>query len=187
MGRWSNYPDIIEETKCLSIKELKGYGYLQKGRQVSGVISWTSGSSIRVSTYSELRMDLSYKLSRSSEEVKYSVRLILRPSNLGKGEILFFVCPKTLEACRKLYLPSGQKYFLSRKAFPKFYYDSQLANKRLRVFDKMFRYERKVEEVCKKGFRPYYKGQKTRKQKMIEAYQNRGFTSSDVRDLAMLK
>lgn len=186
MGRWSNNPDIVEETRCLSLKELLGYGYFQKGQKVSGVISWSGGSRISVTSYSQLRMELKYTLTRTDKEINYSVRLVLRPSNLGVGEILFFVCPNTLEACRKLYLPSGQKYFLSRKAFPELIYDSQISNKRLRFFEKMFRYERKIEEIYEEGFRPFYNGKKTRKHLLIEKYSNKGFNSCDARELAML-
>lgn len=187
MGRWSNYPDIVEETRCLCLKELLGYGYFQYDKKVSGVLTWSSGAAISLISHSQTRLDLSYTITRTNEEVKYSVRLVLRPSNLGVGEILFFVCPNSLKACRKLYLPSSQRYFLSRQAFPNLYYDSQLANKRLRVFDKMFRNERKIEELYKAGFRPYYNGKKTRKHLLIDKYSKKGFSPQEVRELAMLK
>jgi hypothetical protein len=75
---------------------------------------------------------------KSGENIKYDVRLVSIPSNLGKGEILYFVCPKGIVE-KKLYC--NGVYFLHREAYRYLYYESKLNLKKSRylvsIFDKV--------------------------------------------------
>jgi hypothetical protein len=57
----------------------------------------------------------------SGEEFKldYKIQLTSIPSNLGRGEVLYFVCPTSGRRARILYRAYGSHYFKSRQAYRK--------------------------------------------------------------------
>jgi hypothetical protein len=62
------------------------------------------------------------------------VQLVSAPSNLGKGFVWYFVCPRPGKRCRKLYL--ADTYFYHREAFHGCMYESQTQSKKYRQLDK---------------------------------------------------
>ena len=95
----------------------------------------------------------------------YKVEIISKPSNLGKGEVLYFVCPSTKQQCRKLHLQCG--YFLHRTAFQNLMYSKQIESKKFRylgkVFDYIFNPDEIYQERYKKYFKTHYKGKPTKR------------------------
>ena len=74
-------------------------GYIQKDRIASAQLSWTDDSSIGFeSCYTENDSYIRLKYTNTSyhdDEVTkhdYKIQLVTVPSNLGKGEVLYFVC-----------------------------------------------------------------------------------------------
>ncbi len=83
-----------------------------------GKITWSHNNQVAYSTDLECNcIILSYIIDGKSHELK--IPYIYMPSNLGVGQVLFFVCPLTGYKCRKVYLSNGE--FVSRKAFRHLY------------------------------------------------------------------
>jgi hypothetical protein len=64
------------------------------------------------------------------------VKLIAKPSNLGKGTVWYFQCPKTGRLCRKLYC--FQDSFLHRLAYPTARYECQTYSSSVRYLKQQF-------------------------------------------------
>lgn len=111
-------------------------------------------------------LELSYNY--GNEPVKYRVRFISQPSNLGIGEVWYFLCPYTHKKCRKLYLVDG--YFLHRTSV-RGMYDAQTESKYYRSLKNTFGRELKasklIDKTYQKHFKKYYSGKPTRKYLII--------------------
>ncbi len=178
MGRYGNFINLIEDCNTISISKLKQWNYLTNGER-SGVITWsvngqkTSSISIEVviNEY-EKYIILDYKT--NDKPINYRVNIESVQSNLGKGEILYFVCPETNKFCRKLYFNRG--YFLHRTAFKDLIYSKQVESKKNRYLLKLFETAFVTDEVSglqyQKYFKSHYKGKPTKKylknQKIID-------------------
>ncbi|MEQ9404802.1 MAG: hypothetical protein RIM99_14515 [Cyclobacteriaceae bacterium] len=112
-------------------------------------------------------MDLRYLFNGQMGEYRVYFDSVL--SNLGKGKIWYFICPKTSKRCRQLYFVNG--YFVHREAFSNVFYTSQVRSKNKRKFDKFFApyYEYgKIKQTLKKRyFKQFYCGQETNRYKRL--------------------
>jgi len=137
---------------------------------MKGTLNWsingnpTGSISIEVNTINHpYYITLNYNY--NDEPRNYRVYFVSTPSNLGKGEILYFLCPHTNKKCRKLYSIGG--YFLHRNAFNGVMYESQIVSKKWRDLDKNFGAYFKTDqlyfELHSKHFTKYYKGKPTKK------------------------
>jgi hypothetical protein len=170
MAKPHSFPTLYNEALQISISKLKGWGYLNPEQIKSGTLNWSSNGnptgsiSIKVNTHSvQLYIELDYKY--RNEPRNYKVYLTSTPSNLTKGEIWYFICPKTKKRCRKLYSIGG--YFLHREAFNGCMYESQTQSKRNRQLDKTlgayFKSDNLYSELYKKNFKKTYAGKPTKK------------------------
>lgn len=170
MPRYSNFPTLFDNVLQLHISKLKQWGYLEPGNIFSTKVNWGQGGqnigsiSMHVNMYSGqpfIELDYNWR----GEPRKYKVQLVSVSSNLNKGEIWYFQCPKTYKRCRILYSIGG--YFLHREAFRGCFYESQLWSKKARSWDKIFASEfavdRLIRELSKKHFRKTYAGKRTKK------------------------
>jgi len=167
-------PTILDKVKQIHLSKLKEWQYLEPNSFKSGKLSWSIGrqeiGSIRLS--SSMNRDQPFiKLSYNynDEPVEYKVNLVTVPSNLGKGKLWYFVCPKTGKRCRKLY--GAGKYFLHREAYPDAMYESQTYSKQRRAMDKVFStvfgVDDLMEELYSKHFKTHYDGEPTKRYKKI--------------------
>jgi hypothetical protein len=165
----------IESCNTVSITKLKEWGYLNYGIR-SGVIRWSISGEVSSSigiivNISEYDKILTLEYTQSGESINYDIRIVSIPSNLGKGEILYFVCPNTGKHCRKLYCYG--KYFLHREAYRYLYYQKQIESKKSRylvsIFDKVFINDEVYEQIHKKYFKTHYNGKETKWYKKIMA------------------
>lgn len=163
----------IESCKTVSITKLKEWGYLDYGIK-SGVISWSTAGEVHSKigikcSILEHRKFITLDYTQNGESINYNVKIVSKPSNLGKGEVFYFVCPNTGKHCRKLYHCS--KYFLHREAFSYLYYEKQIESKKTRelhsVFDKAFLKDEVYEEQYKKHFKTHYNGKPTKRYQKI--------------------
>lgn len=163
----------IESCKTVSITKLKEWGYLDNGMK-SGVISWSTVGEVHSKlgikcVISKQRKFITLDYSQNGESINYNVNIVSIPSNLGNGEILYFVCPNTGKRCRKLY--HNSKYFLHREAFRNLYYEKQIESKKTRelhsIFDKVFLKDEVYEEQYKKHFKTHYNGKPTKRYQKI--------------------
>lgn len=174
MPRISNFPKTIEDCLTINIKDLKQWNYLD-GVNKSGTINW-SRNGIKQATIDIQVLNINYRTfvilnyKCNGEPVNYKIRITSLPSNLGKGDVKYFVCPSTGKHCRKLYLFS--KYFLHREAFTGLMYQNQIESKSNRylskIFNKAFLPDEVYQERYKKYFKTHYNGKPTKKYLKLE-------------------
>ena len=169
MPKPHTFPTLYDEVKTVSITFLTKHGYLKPNQLKAGSVHWSRNGenigsiSIRVCTHSEnLFLELDYKCNQVP--IKYKVQLVSVPSNLGKGVIWYFVCPRTGKHCRKLYL--ADTYFYHREAFKGCMYEKQTQSKKSRYLDKTlgayFKTDQLYEQLYKKNFKKQYAGKPTK-------------------------
>jgi len=164
------FPTLYDDALQLSITKLKEWDYLNPEQIKSGKISWSRNEhergaiSIIVNTQNGqpyIKLNYNYR----DEPKSYEVNLVCVPSNLGKGYIWYFLCPKTNKRCRKMYLING--YFLHREAFNGCMYEIQTYSKRNRQINKKlgayFKADKLYSELYKKHFKKTYAGKPTKK------------------------
>jgi hypothetical protein len=170
MPKPHTFPTLFDEVKTVSISFLTKHLYLKPNQRQSGTITWSSNGnktgsiSIQVNTQSEQPyIELDYKCNEAP--IKYRVQLVSAPSNLSKGVVWYFVCPRTGKRCRKLYL--ADTYFYHRSAFRACMYEKQTQSKKSRYLVKTlgeyFRSDQLFEQLYKKNFKKQYAGKPTKK------------------------
>lgn len=181
MPKFPTFPTLYDEVLQLSTTKLKEWGYLTLNNIETASITWSSNGSkraeisIMVCTLTpKAYILLSYNF--KDEPRKYEIQLTHVPSNLGKGEIWYFICPQTNRRCRKLYSIGG--YFLHREAFNGCMYESQTHSKKYRqiesVYGAYFNLDRLYDQIYKKHFKKTYDGKLTKRYKKILAQLERG-------------
>jgi hypothetical protein len=170
MGRHSTIPSLFDDCKTISITKLKAWGYLQICTQQSGTITWSRNEEIISTIGFSILMGrdfgvFSFNYKCDSESIRYSVDIISQQSNLGNGQLWFFVCPRTGKVCRKLHF--ANKYFLHRTAFDNHMYESQTVSKTHRMLTKtLYRdliNEKYYDEMYSRHFKKYYNGKPTKR------------------------
>ena len=170
MPRTATYPTLYEDLRQLSIGFLNRHGYLEPGISKSHVISWTRGgrktASIRVTSVMSDNAPfvfLQYVIGEQKHNEKIDLECL--PSNLGKGVVWFFLCPRSGKRCRKLYLSKGQ--FVHREECHAQYYEKQVESKYSRMLDQTYgavlRADMVWEEIYSKHFKRYYAGKPTKR------------------------
>lgn len=175
MGRWSTGAQTCESTKRIELTHLLKQGYLQKGKMTDASYSWNRrgepNGEIKIISYlgsKEIYIRLVYSLTDRTDNQKYEydykIFLTSIPSNLGKGEVLYFLCPVSGKRCRVLYCAYGYHKWKSREAYQnRLYYGSQTSSKKDYANDRYWALERKIEEIrAKKYFKHTYDGKVTR-------------------------
>jgi hypothetical protein len=165
MARHKTFPTLFDELIFISITKIKEWGYLNHNQCKTGTLTWSRNSNktacidIKVNTYEDCYIELEYKF--RDEPVNYKVSLVKIPSNLGKGDIWYFVCPNTGKYCRKLFLIG--KYFLHRKSAKGFYYEKQTYSKRNRNLYRKYKYLTANDKISKPYFKAFYNGKPTKR------------------------
>ena len=169
-------PTLIDELRSFTLSDLKKLGYLKKDKFISGTMNWinsydevTSSISLAVNnSHPNMYLELSYNC--NDESINYKVNIVSAPSNLGRGDVLYFLCPFTNQRCRKLHLLNGK--FMHRSALVNPLYSKQIESKHWRGLTKSFgapfELDNLYEKLFSKGFKKYYKGKPTKKfQKLL--------------------
>jgi len=176
MPKPATFPDLFNDALQIHISKLKEWGYLKNGIKGSDTIKWSRNGNERGSisfsvntncTPPYIELDYKYR----NEPCNYRIYFFTKPSNLGKGEVWFFICPKTGKLCRKLYSIGG--YFWHRDAFKGCMYESQTQSKKWRDIDKVygsyFKSEQLCEQLYKKHLKKTYAGKPTKKYARLTA------------------
>lgn len=174
MPRIKQFSDCVEDLRSLSIKDIKRY-LKPNTFSDNGVLTYYRGGertgSIGIESQifdTEGTITLSYRY-RQESNIRYEIQLISKPSNLGKGIVWYFVCPKTEKICRTLHLKDG--YYYHRSAFPNLYYENQVLSKNWRKVQKAMEIElsEKVwEEYFKKHRKKTYRGMPTKTESKLK-------------------
>lgn len=170
MPKPHTFPTLYDDVLQISLTRLKEWGYLKPNQIMPGKINWSRNGepigeiSIRVDTMAARPyIELNYNWRK--EPRNYKVFIVSVPSNLGKGNVLYFLCPHTNKCCRKLYSIGG--YFLHRDAFKGCMYESQIQSKKGRLlinaFDPYIKKSQYYSEINKKHFKKYYAGKPTKR------------------------
>jgi len=154
----------------VSTSLLRQHGLLKPNQHLSGTMTWgrngniTERIAITVNTYPAnpyLELDYIYL----GKPILSRVALVSAPSNLGKGVVWFFICPRTGKRCRKLYLYGAN--FLHRSALSGCLYKKQTLCKKMRHIENTFgvymRADTLSEQLDKKHFKTQYAGKPTKK------------------------
>ena len=170
MGRNTRFPELFNDVLRLNISTLKEYGYLEDVEVKKGVLSWLiNGEKVSsITIFSRITKKEKFVLLeylKNEEKVICEIELTTINSNIGKGDIWYFVCPMTKKRCRILYLMSDK--FLHRDAFPKGMYETQTYSKNNRMLFNRFKIPFEKDEAYKivnsKYFKRYYKGKPTKR------------------------
>ncbi len=170
MPKHPTFPYLFDEEKNISISKFREWGYLKENSQRSSTITWsingmeTSSISAKIVMNDfENTLTVNYKCNGNSYD--YKITLVSLPSNLGKGNIWYFLCPFTNKRCRKLHLISER--FMHRSALPSGMYYKQTQSKKWRsieaVLECYFSCDKYYEELYSKHFRTHYKGKPTKR------------------------
>jgi hypothetical protein len=155
----------------LKISRLREWGYLKKDNWFNASITWNCNLGWRpqveigliVSILDEPHIILNYQY--KGEKIRYRVDLVSVPSNLGKGVLWYFVCPKTGKRCRVLHLVG--KYFYHRTAFENVcYWSETFSNKNKGKYKDLLKFnkrEKAFDILYSKNFKSHYNGKPTKR------------------------
>lgn len=178
---------IVNEVHRVELRYLQEEGYLVKGAITTGSLSWTDGASISIKcTYlqGEKHIELTYFL--KGEKISYKINITASPSNLGRGEILYFICPKSGRKCRKLYRAYGSILFMSREAYSyKIYYNLQTTSKLMRGSTRYFNLQDRLDKLYNMRATFEHKGRVTKRARLIRKleYKQKVAEGSRLREL----
>ena len=170
MPKFPTFPTLYDELKTVSISFLKSHKYLEPGVFRGGTITWSRNGnktgSISIATNTNIEspyLELDYRC--NGNPINYRVQLVSIPSNLGKGVVWFFICPRTGKRCRKLHC--ADTYFYHRSAFRGCYYEKQVQSHHYRNIEKQFGFlfgnDKLYEEIYSKHFKKQYNGKPTKR------------------------
>jgi hypothetical protein len=164
------------ESLRIEMSYLLKKGFFSKGKIILGEFSWTNGSKIGIETqYTEniqyIRLNYVHTNWQGEKtEHDYKIQVSLVPSNLGKGNVPYFICPVTGGRCRILYKAYGSSIWKSRRAYKyTIFYPSQISSKLSIMNDEYWRLEKlikKLEEQSRN--QTHYKGKPTRRYKRLQ-------------------
>lgn len=188
MGRKSTGAQTVNAIQRLEISKLKAMGYFEFFKRGHGNhtqrMSWSDGSKIGIEThhtkdgsYLLLNYNVIDNRTGAKTEMYYKVQIEFKPSNLGKGYVLYFICPVSFKRCRILYRAYGSQYFKAREAYQyRLYYTAQTSSKKYQLIDRFETVRNKVEKIwqTKKRKQTTFKGKPTkqaiRKKKLENKY-----------------
>ena len=170
MAKNPTFPTLYNEALQINISKFKKWGYLETNHIINSTLNWSRNgqqiASISISVHTNSPQPfIMLDYNHNKEPKNYKIYLTSTPSNLNKGLIWYFICPKTNKRCRKLYLVDG--YFLHREAFNGCMYETQTYSKKNRdlfkIIDPYFKSDKLYEQLYKKHLKKSYAGKPTKK------------------------
>lgn len=179
MGRWSTGAWTTSECKKINLSYLLKNGFVKKGCEIYSIMSWTSGCKISIlsnltegNNYIRLLYTTTFK-SGETKQFDYKVYLDSVPSNIGKGEVLYFRCPVSGKRCRVLYKAYGCEVWKCREAYAnRIYYPLQLSSKRNIYNDRYWALDRQIEVLKEMRGTSTYRGKPTKRSLRLHGLRN---------------
>ena len=184
MGRYSTGAWTTDECLRIELSFLLKKKYLIRGKQTAGSLSWNCNGqpSGNISIYCSWPSDpakrpsirLLYTTTDRTTGVKEdrddTVYLEAYPSNLGKGEVLYFICPSSGKRCRILYKAYGCPIWKSRQSYQnRIYYPSQKCSKREYYCERYWALDKQIEKLrTPKRRSKTYRGKPTKRAERLE-------------------
>lgn len=133
------------------------------------LFEWAGGVKIQAEFINGL-----LKLYNAAAGVLQSIRIEYVPANIGKGRVMYFLCPVTGKRCKTLYLVKGQKSFKSREALKgTLYYPLQICSKPQRTNTRKAAVIGTIRKLTKKRGQETYNGQPTKRSVRISQLQTK--------------
>ena len=182
MGRHST-SKTTQSVMRLNLSQLMQKGYIARDRMVRGEITWNNDAKVSFESMhhkNEGYLRVIYKVTNrhTGEVTDYDYKIFYTsiPSNLGRGEVLYFVCPVSGRACKVLYMAYGYDKFTSREAYQhRIYYESQRCSKVGVIFHRRLQSEERYKALKIKREYNTYKGHPTNRAKLRDAACKRWF------------
>lgn len=193
MPKPHTFPTLFDEVQQLNIKKLKEWNYFEPESIKAGTLTWsvngqkTGSISIEVNNF-ENYIELFYKF--RGEPINYKIYFVDIESNLGKGSIRYFQCPKTNKLCRILY--SVGAYFYHRTAFKDAMYQTQTFSKKGRYLvslsDAIHKNQKIRFSINDKHYRKFYAGKMTKRYKryLLELEKGKQLDKIRIEDLLFM-
>jgi len=191
MGRSSSGKYTTGESNRLDLRVMLRNRQIQKNRFIRSSIEWTNGSKISFEskyTDEEVYFRVMYTITdyHTKEVYKYDYKIQLTtiPSNLGKGEILYFVCPESGKRAKVLFMAYGHHKYIHRDWYlerygVRLYYNSQIAEKNYYHLCRYHKLDREIEILENRLFakyrKLYYKGEPTKDHKKLIALKDKSY------------
>ncbi len=190
MGRYSTGKLTTGEVMRIELSHLLKAGKIKRNDKCFGSISWNNGSYIYFEssfTDTEKYLRLKYTITHYTGEkthLDYNIQLTSIPSNLGIGEVIYFVCPQTGKRARILYKCYGSQIWKHREAYKtRIYYQCQTLSKITYNVTRAFVLDNLINVLASKAHKTHYRGKKTRLIKRMEYLE----TKSNYHDDMMLR
>jgi hypothetical protein len=189
MGRYKTGALTNSEVVRIELPYLLKHGLIKKGCHITGTLSWNNGNTIGIEsdlTGGNRYLRLNYQNeNRQTGEVTrhdYQIQLTSITSNLGIGEILYFVCPDTGHRARILYKCYGSLIWKSRFAYQqRIYYESQAVSK-LDYHNTMYwRIDKLLDSIYRKAIKSHYREKETKTQMRIHYLESKRTYYDDMR------
>ena len=203
MGRSSTGKYTTSESNRLDLRVMLRNGQIQKGKRITGSIEWTNGSAINFEskyTKDEIYFRVIYSITsnRTGEVTNYDYKidLVTVPSNLGKGEILYLVCPESYRRARVLFMAYGHHKYIHRDLYLdkyglRLYYQSQISEKRYYHTGQFHKIDREIEDLKNRLFvkhrKLFYRGKPTKDYKRLQDLKNKRDFHEDLSTLQLIK
>ena len=140
MGRDRTGAIFTSEARRLELSFLLKKGFIKKNARIQGTINWSirdepTGNMAILSNYTsdEKYIRVSYTatdLKGVKTDYNYQIDLVEVDSNLGKGKVLYMICPESGKRCRILYLAYWANKFKCREAYQnRLYFSTQKCSK----------------------------------------------------------
>lgn len=170
MGRHTTGAITTGGALRLELTQLRNLKYIQRNSIVSGQINWTNGSNIGFTSclkenekWVQLRYVLTDRNTGEKYDYDYKIYLTGVPSNLEKGEVLYFVCPITGRRARILYKCYGSHTWKCRQAYKThIYYSGQNSSKLSYHNDRYWNLDSQIKELSERIYKNHYRNQPTR-------------------------
>lgn len=176
--------ETIMSCKRIELKFLLKNAYIIKGHCKKSVLSWKNSygePSGRISiescfTDSEKWIRLFYTQTGrdgNKTDLDYKINIHSRTSNLGFGNIYYFICPVNYNYCRILYMGYGSDIFKSRTAYRnRIYYPIQTTSKNYYALQRKFDLEKIIESMRSKRMKKTYRGNITKSYERYKRLEN---------------
>lgn len=180
----------IQNALNINIAFLLSGGYIQKGKAMHGRLTWNQSLVQGVSVLQESKLFSAHIITHYTQfekqiqlfyvigqkQYEQTIWMTAKPSKLGAGEILSFVCPLSEKACRVVYMAYGLPAFISRDAYYQFlnkrlYYDCQAESKTQRRNSRFWSLENKLEDEMQLRRAFNYSGKPTKRSMKVKEWQ----------------
>ncbi|MCG2419993.1 hypothetical protein K8089_13265 [Aequorivita sp. F47161] len=181
------YAETVSGSCRIDMRFMLREKYIVRNAETWGVINWTSGQAVNFRCRmgkTEKYLRLMYAVTdRNGKRTDYDYKIEIDEvqSNLGKGTILYFLCPESWKRSRILISAYGEPKFINREYYEtkyslRVYYSCQKSSKtdyhNNRYFDLKKKVDKLETELKEKHRNTHYKGKPTKDLKYLTKLRN---------------